>query len=300
MKKWQYVLIVLIGIWAFGFLVSSIVNSNDNKVLQDQVLVVPIKGVISSSSSSSLFESSGLNLDSTLKSLKKAKEDNTIKAVVLEINSPGGTVIASRELANAVKNLDKPTVAVIREVGASGAYWVASSADIIIADELSITGSIGVISSYLQFSKIMEEYGITYERLTAGAYKDLGSPYKELTQNERNILQSKLDIIQRVFINEVKENRQITDLNRVSTGEFFLGVEAKELGLIDKFGDRDTAIEEAKTLANLKDPRIIEFKEKTSLFNIFSLISKESFYYLGRGIGSEIKKKEDNLQINAL
>ena len=300
MKKWQYVLIVLIGIWAFGFLVSSIVNSNDNKVLQDQVLVVPIKGVISSSSSSSLFESSGLNLDSTLKSLKKAKEDNTIKAVVLEINSPGGTVIASRELANAVKNLDKPTVAVIREVGASGAYWVASSADVIIADELSITGSIGVISSYLQFSKIMEEYGITYERLTAGAYKDLGSPYKELTQNERNILQSKLNIIQGVFINEVKENRQITDLNRVSTGEFFLGVEAKELGLIDKFGDRDTAIEEAKTLANLKDPRIIEFKEKTSLFNIFSLISKESFYYLGRGIGSEIKLKEDNLQINAL
>jgi len=300
MKKWQYVLIVLIGIWAFGFLVSSIVNSNDNKVLQDQVLVVPIKGVISSSSSSSLFESSGLNLDSTLKSLKKAKEDNTIKAVVLEINSPGGTVIASRELANAVKNLDKPTVAVIREVGASGAYWVASSADVIIADELSITGSIGVISSYLQFSKIMEEYGITYERLTAGSYKDLGSPYKELTQNERNILQSKLNIIQGVFINEVKENRQITDLNRVSTGEFFLGVEAKELGLIDKFGDRDTAIEEAKTLANLKDPRIIEFKEKTSLFNIFSLISKESFYYLGRGIGSEIKLKEDNLQINAL
>jgi len=300
MKKWQYVLIVLIGIWAFGFLVSSIVNSNDNKVLQDQVLVVPIKGVISSSSSSSLFESSGLNLDSTLKSLKKAKEDNTIKAVVLEINSPGGTVIASRELANAVKNLDKPTVAVIREVGASGAYWVASSADVIIADELSITGSIGVISSYVQFSKIMEEYGITYERLTAGSYKDLGSPYKELTQNERNILQSKLNIIQGVFINEVKENRQITDLNRVSTGEFFLGVEAKELGLIDKFGDRDTAIEEAKTLANLKDPRIIEFKEKTSLFNIFSLISKESFYYLGRGIGSEIKLKEDNLQINAL
>ena len=300
MKKWQYVLIVLIGIWAFGFLVSNIVNSNDNKVLQDQVLVVPIKGVISSSSSSSLFESSGLNLDSTLKSLKKAKEDNTIKAVVLEINSPGGTVIASRELANAVKNLDKPTVAVIREVGASGAYWVASSADVIIADELSITGSIGVISSYLQFSKIMEEYGITYERLTAGSYKDLGSPYKELTQNERNILQSKLNIIQGVFINEVKENRQITDLNRVSTGEFFLGVEAKELGLIDKFGDRDTAIEEAKTLANLKDPRIIEFKEKTSLFNIFSLISKESFYYLGRGIGSEIKLKEDNLQINAL
>jgi len=232
--------------------------------------------------------------------LKKAKDDNSIKAVVLEINSPGGTVIASRELANAVKNLGKPNVAVIREVGASGAYWIASSSNKIIADELSITGSIGVISSYLQFSGLMEKYGITYERLTAGEYKDLGTPYKELTRDERNLLQVKLDKIQEIFINEVKKNRNITDAKRISTGEFFLGIEAKELGLIDKFGNRETAIEEAKKLANLKSPKIVEFKEKRSLFDLLGKLSASNFYYMGKGIGVELVKSESpSLEINA-
>jgi len=299
-KRWQYIIGILLLIWILGFLVSKIIDTKDTKVLQDEILVIPIKGIISTSSSSLPFESSGANVDSILSQLKKAKESSTIKAVVLEINSPGGTVIASRELANAVKNLGKPSVAVIREVGASGAYWIASSADVIIADELSITGSIGVMGSYLQFSKIMQDYGITYERLVAGEYKDLGTPFKELEQDERNILQSKLNKIQDVFINEVKVNRNLTDIRRISTGEFFLGIEAKELGLIDKFGNREVAIEEAKKLAKLKSPRVVEFKEKRSLLDLLGKVSASNFYYLGRGIGSELIKLENpSLKINA-
>lgn len=299
MKKWQYIVGILFLIWILGFITSKIISNNN--VIQDEIVVIPINGIISTSDSSFPFESSNADVDSILKALKKAKDDNSIKAVVIEINSPGGTVIASRELANAVKNLGKPNVAVIREVGASGAYWVASSSNKIIADELSITGSIGVISSYLQFSDLMEKYGITYERLTAGEYKDLGTPYKELTKDERSLLQTKLDKIQEIFINEVKKNRNITDVKRVSTGEFFLGIEAKELGLIDKFGNRETAIEEAKILADLKSPKIVEFKEKHSLFDLLGKLSASNFYYLGKGIGSqlnlEITKK--NLEINA-
>ena len=299
MKRWQYIIGILLLIYLFGFIASKIIQSNN--IIQDQIVVIPINGIISSSSSSLPFESSSINLDYTLKVLKKAKEDNSLKAVVLEINSPGGTVVASRELAHAVKNLNKPSVAVIREVGASGAYWVASSANVIIADELSITGSIGVISSYLQFSELMKEYGITYEGLTAGKYKDLGTPFKELEKDERNILQNKLNKIQEIFIQEVKDNRKINNTERISTGEFFLGIEAKEIGLIDKFGDRETAIEEAKKLANLKSPRIVEFKEKRSLLDLLSKLSASNFYYLGKGIGSEIKiNNENNLEIKAI
>lgn len=298
MKKWQYIIGILFLIWILGFITSKIISNNN--VIQDEIVVIPINGIISTSDSSFPFESSNADVDSILKALKKAKDDNSIKAVVLEINSPGGTVIASRELANAVKNLGKPNVAVIREVGASGAYWIASSSNKIIADELSITGSIGVISSYLQFSGLMEKYGITYERLTAGEYKDLGTPYKELTRDERNLLQVKLDKIQEIFINEVKKNRNITDAKRISTGEFFLGIEAKELGLIDKFGNRETAIEEAKKLANLKSPKIVEFKEKRSLFDLLGKLSASNFYYMGKGIGVELVKSESpSLEINA-
>ena len=301
MKKWQYILGILLLIWVFGFIVSQIVEKTDNRVLQDEILIIPIKGVISTSDTSLPFESSNANVDSILSELKKAKQDNAIKAVVLEINSPGGTVVASRELANAVKSLGKPSVAVIREVGASGAYWIASSADMIIADELSITGSVGVIGSYLQFSKLMQDYGITYERLIAGEYKDLGTPFKDLEQDERNVLQLKLNKIQEIFVNEVKENRNLTDTRRISTGEFFLGIEAKELGLIDKFGNREVAIEEAKRLAKLKSPRIVEFKEKQSLLELLGKVSASNFYYLGRGIGSQlyINTKNPDLEINA-
>ena len=300
MKKGGYIIIVLVAVFLLSFLASKIIDSDTN-VIQDQIVIIPIKGVISSSSSSGLFEETNVGIDSVLNELKKAKQDSSIKAVVLDINSPGGTVVASREIANAVKNLDKPVVAVINEVGASGAYWVASSADVIIANELSITGSIGVISSYLQFSDLMDKYGVKYEQLTAGQYKDLGSQFKDLKQDEKIILQSKLNKVHEIFLKEVTERRNITDIRKVSTGEFFLGIEAKELGLIDKFGNRDAAIEEAKKLANSNSPRIVEFKEKRSLFDLLGQVSAKSFYFLGKGIGSEIKlDTENNYKLEAI
>ncbi len=298
MKRWQYIIGVILLIYILGFLASKIISSN--KIVQDEIVIIPINGIIATSSSGLPFESSNANVDGILKELKRAKEDSSIKAVILDINSPGGTVVASKELANAVKNLNKPSVAVIREVGASGAYWIASSANEIIADELSITGSVGVISSYLQFDELMQKYGITYERLIAGKYKDLGTPYKNLTLEERNILQSKLDKIHEVFLNDVKKNRKITDVNKISTGEFFLGLEAKDLGLIDKFGNRETAVEDAKKLANLKNPRIVEFQEKSSILDLLGKISYSNFYYLGKGIGSQLSIKDSNIQLNAL
>ncbi len=299
MKKGYYIILALIGIFVLAIVISNLSGIKDTST-QDQIVVIPINGIISTSSSGSLFTSSGVDVDSVLNELKKVKEDSSIKAVILEINSPGGTVVASKEIADAVKNLGKPSVAVIREVGASGAYWIASSTNFIIADQLSITGSVGVIGSYLQFSDIMKQYGITYERLVGGQYKDVGSPYKDLQPAERNILQGKIDIIHEYFINEVKTNRKLTDTTKISTGEFFLGADAKDLGLIDEFGNIDTGIEEAKKLANIKSASIVEFKEKHSLLDLLQITSTNSFYSMGQGIGSELKPQEPVLQLNAL
>ncbi len=224
---------------------------------------------------------------------------------MFEIDSPGGTVVASKQIAEAIGKLNKPTVAIIRETGASGAYWISASTDKIVADELSITGSIGVISSYLEFSDLLNKYGVEYARLVSGEYKDIGSPLKELTDEERNILQKKLDLVDDYFLNYVKERRNLSnrEVERIKTGEFFLGKEAKELNLIDYTGDKEFAIKLAKDMGNVKDARVTEFREKKTLLDLFSSYTSEAFYYMGRGIGTEISnidvKKNSNLYIIA-
>ena len=301
MKKWQYVIGVLILIFLISFIISKLLP-NFEKAQEDEILIIPIEGIISNGNANLLFESDEVTSDKIISSIKKAEDNENIKAVIFEINSPGGTVLASKEIADAVKKLDKPNVAWIRDVGASGAYWIASSADKIVADELSITGSIGVISSYLEFSGLLEKYGIEYQRLVAGKYKDAGSPYKDLTNEEKEIIQKKLDKIDEIFLNEVKTNRRLQDTKKIETGEFFLGLEAKELNLVDYLGGKEKAIEIAKNLSSIKEAKLVEVKEKKSILDILNKLTVSSFYYLGKGIGSELyfNGKNNNLQIKAI
>ncbi|MBI3883795.1 MAG: signal peptide peptidase SppA [Sphingobacteriales bacterium] len=164
--------------------------------------------------------------------------------MLFEINSPGGSAVASEEIANAVKKANKTTVAWIREIGTSGAYWVASSSGHIVANRVSITGSIGVIASYLEFPGLLEHYNITYQRLVSGKYKDIGSPFKEMTPEEKAIFQQNLDTIRDYFVSEVAKNREMSkkDVDKIANGVFYLGAQAKELGLIDELGGKDEAI----------------------------------------------------------
>ncbi|MEK6907027.1 MAG: signal peptide peptidase SppA [Nanoarchaeota archaeon] len=301
LKSWHYILIILIFIIIISLITKSL-NSDFESVQGDEILIIPIQGIISNSNSDSLLSSEGVSSDKIISLIKKAKENNNIKAVIFEINSPGGTVVASKEIANAVKKFDKPNVALIRDVGASGAYWIASSADKIVADELSITGSIGVISSYLEFSGLLDKYGVNYERLVVGKYKDAGTPYRELTDEERALIQSKLSKIDKIFLDEVKINRNLTNTVRIETGEFFLGMEAKELGLVDYLGNKDTAIEVVKKLSNLKEAKVVEYKEKKNIFDVLNKLNANAFYYMGQGIGSRLyfENKNQNLEINAI
>ena len=300
LKRGHYLIIALLLIFVIILIIK--LSPNIQASQENQILLIPIHGAISNSQDSSLFSSTEVNPDTILSSLKKAKETSNIKAVILDINSPGGTVLASKEIADAVKKFDKPKVALIRDVGASGAYWIASSADKIVADPLSITGSIGVVSSYLQFSDLFQKYGITYERLVSGKYKDAGTPYKDLTDEERALIQNKLDKIDQIFLNEIKTSRKLKDTSRIETGEFFLGTEAKDLGLVDYLGNKDMAFEVAKNLSNIKEAKLVEFKEKKSIFDVLSKLNANAFYYLGQGIGSQLyfENKNNNLEINAI
>ncbi len=238
---------VLIALVLFSLYLASAFLANVAGLYREEsgnVAVIPVKGVITADGLSSPFGGGGVSSSEVVELLEKAGRNPSVKAVILEINSPGGSAVASEEIARAVKRLNKTSVAWIREVGASGAYWVASAADHVVASRASATGSIGVLASYLEFSGLLKRYNVTYNRLVAGKYKDMGSPYKELTPEEKAIIEKKLEAIHEYFVESVAANRNLSveKVREFANGMVYLGEEAKELGLVDELG----GFEEAK------------------------------------------------------
>ncbi len=293
----RYKILKIVIMLSVFFIFSYLLANNFNNVdFNDKIVLIPINGVIVSNGGNNFLNDEVTNSGDVINYLKLANEDEKIKGVILEINSPGGTAIGSKEVSDAVKNFNKPIVSLIKGIGASGAYWVASSSDAIIADPLSITGSIGVIGSYLEFEGLMNKYGVKYERLVTGKYKDLGSPYKTLTEEERQLLLKKLNIIHDMFSKEVSKNRK-KDLSKYSNGEFFLGVEAKEIGLIDHLGNKETAIDLTKKMANITEAKIVTFASKKGFFSSLDKYFSKYSYYIGLGI-SEGSLNNEKFSIN--
>ncbi len=284
MKKGRrIVVIVLLVIIILGYVSYKVYNSVD---FDDKIAIIKIDGEIGVSS----YFNDGLNIEEVINNLKDANSDTKIKGIILEINSPGGTVVASKEIADAVKLIQKPKVAYIREVGASGAYWIASASDVIVADPMSVTGSIGVIGSYLDFSGLLGEYNIKYQSLTAGKYKEAGSPYKNLTEDERKVLQSKINLIYKYFVDEVSKNRNMSleQVKNLANGGIYLGIEAKENGLIDYLGDKNLAINITKQLANISEAKLITYEKEQTWLDVLKSFGAEASYNIGKGIGSNL------------
>lgn len=257
---------------------------------------IPIQGVITGDGKSSLGQDTVSSSD-IIQFIADAEKNPSVKVILLEINSPGGSAVASDEIAAAAKRAEKPVIAVIREVGASGGYWIASAADHVIAHRMSITGSIGVISSYLEFSGLMERYGVNYERLVAGNLKDAGTPFQELNAAERDLLQQKLNTIHDFFIQEVAANRGLPEssVRKIATGEFFLGVEALDLGLVDELGDKNTAEEYIKNTYGLDEIEYAVYEPSRGLFDLLSGVFSDFSFHLGQGMGASFQQQEGGL-----
>ena len=294
-KRRYWFIIIFAAIFLFLFLtVSSCITlftGINSESLPGNVAVIPIKGVILSEKGSLLFEEV-VSSPEIIRLIEKADNNDKIKAIVFEINSPGGSAVASDEIGQAVKKTKKPTVAWIRELGASGGYWIASASDHIIANRMSITGSIGVISSYLEFSGFLDRYNITYQRLVSGKYKDLGSPYKPLEFDEKQVFQEKLDTIHSYFIDEVAANRNLSrdQVAELATGIFYLGVEAKEFGLVDELGG-ETELKEYMKKTIGTEPEFVEYKSKITILDMISQALSGQSFFIGKGIGSAMFSK---------
>jgi protease-4 len=240
------------------------------------VAVIEINGEIGTSSS---LLSSAVSSDDIIGAVESIKENPDIKAVIISINSPGGSVVATKEIASALKSVNKPKICWLRETAASGAYWIASVCDKIVADEFTITGSIGVSGSYLEYSGLFEKYGIDYVRLVSGAEKDIGTSYRAPTAAEKASLQKIIDDISDSFTREVANNRNLSYsyVKNLSDGSVFTGKEALNYGLIDKIGDKQTVYNITKGMTNLTEINAVTFKKKLSFQDVITQFIGQSF-----------------------
>jgi len=295
---WPLIITVVVVCFVLFVVIPWIFSAFDHSPLGN-VAVIPIEGEITGNGGAATLGSSMVSSKDIVSYIKDAENDVLVKIIVLEINSPGGSAVASDEIATAVKKSTKPVVALIHEVGASGAYWIASASDYVIANRMSITGSIGVISSYLEFSGLFEKYGVGYERLVAGSKKDMGTPFKELSSEEKMVFQSKLDQIHEYFIEAVTENRHLNyaDVKGLATGEFYLGVEALNLGLIDQLGDKDTLESYLRSNYDLEDINYVRYEHRPSLLESLTGVFSNFFFHLGEGIGSSFVEQGNTIKL---
>ncbi len=293
-RKWPYILFVLLLLWFLGTIFSSVISKFtglEGGSLGGNVALIPVKGVIMGDSPGGLWDDSASSQE-IVKLIEKADESSSIKAIIIEINSPGGSPVATDEIAQALKKVNKTTVAWIREVGASGGYWVASATDHVVANRMSITGSIGVVASYLDFSGFIERYNVSYERMVAGKYKDIGTPFRELTTEERALFQKVLDDMRDDFIDEIAINRGMArkDVEKLATGMFYLGSDAKKLGLVDELGGKDEAIAYIEEKEGITAD-VVSYNPSPSFLDIFGSALSEQSFHVGQGIGDAVVEK---------
>ncbi|MCP4369655.1 MAG: signal peptide peptidase SppA, partial [Deltaproteobacteria bacterium] len=232
-----------------------------------KILVIPIKGKISNSTSKGLIFTKPNLIQKIVSQLKLAEKDKEIKGVILKIDSPGGTVTASDILYHEIVAFKNRTglklVVAMMDVAASGGYYIAMPADFIFAHPTTITGSIGVIFMQPKVNRLMEKIGVGLDINKSGKNKDMGSPYRRTTEEEKKIFQELTDELGKRFLNLVSIHRKLDkdELAKISAAQIYLAPKALELGLIDKIGYLEDAIIKTIKLAGLtQDARIVIYR----------------------------------------
>lgn len=270
-----------IFLWFLIFFIISSIISSVSLAMSPKIAVVPISGAImTDSSSGSLLSSGGTSSREISEMLYDIVSDTSIKGVILDINSPGGSPVASEEISKAVDYVREsgiPVYATIGDVGASGAFWVAMSADKVYSSGMSTIGSIGVTSAGLSFEDLIRDYNITYRKQTAGEFKDMGSPYRKPTEVEEEKVQKILDEIHSAFINQIATSRNLSysHVETDSTGEIFLGTYGQLRGYVDEIGNYRDALKDMKNEVG-NSSLVIDYGPKPGLFDGIGILSSVS------------------------
>lgn len=222
------------------------------------IALIHLSGVIADGEESGTLLNPQSGVGGVIRALREVRESNNFKAVILVINSPGGTVGTSQELYDEVKRVrasGKKVVVSMGDIAASGGYYVAAGADKIVAHPGTLTGSIGVIFNTMNFEEVMKKVGVKPEVVKSGPYKDIGSSTRAMTPEERRILQNLIDDSYDQFVTAVSEGRNMPKarVKALADGSIYTGRQAKTLGLVDQLGGYEEALDLVKKLAKLPE-----------------------------------------------
>ena len=236
----------------------------------EKITVVPVVGTIASAESSVGGVQPTATPEGLADALRQAADDPSVRAVVLEVNSPGGGVTASDEMHQSIldfkRNTDMPVVVSMGDVAASGGYYISTAADRIVANETTLTGSLGVIFQLTNFSEAADKYGISQVVIKSGKFKDIGNSFREMKPEEREIFQSLVDESYAEFVEVISEGRGLPEdrVREIADGRIYSGSQAKELGLVDSFGGLDEAAAIAAERAGATETTVVRYVETPS------------------------------------
>jgi protease-4 len=269
--------------------------TEDNGAL-NKIAVIEISGIIASRS----LDGGGFNLVEVVKAqLKRAQEDDRVKAVILKVDSPGGEVLASDQINHLLRDFQrdskKPVIASMGNLAASGGYYVSAPCRWIVADDLTITGSIGVIMHGWNYRGLMDKVGVQPEVYKSGKYKDMLSGERnpqEVTPEERKMVQSLIDETYQKFKNVVQTGREAANnVNQSGSnkgrkldehwadyadGRVLSGAKAYELGFVDELGDFQKAVERAQTIAGIGKANLVSYPQRFDLSDLFRIFGESS------------------------
>jgi protease-4 len=273
------VFLIVIGFWAllFLFIFQSGSDEEYSSGSGGTIAIVELKEPILSS-------------ESTVRQLKRYREDRSVKAIVFRVESPGGGVSASQEIYEEVKKTresGKPIIVSMGSVAASGGYYVSCGATRIVANPGTLTGSIGVISQFLHMNQLMDKIGVSASTIKSGKFKDTGSPFRPLTDDDKKYFQETIDDVYHQFLGVVETERHLTHEQAlaVADGRVFSGKKAYELHLVDTLGTYEDAIAIAADVAGISgEPRLVKEKKKERFSDFLFGSVKEEFTAVKEGI----------------
>ncbi len=267
LKRIFFLILIISGVAMIGSLLARV-------PIGDRIAVVKVEGII-------------LDPELVVKKIEACREDKSVKALVLRVDSPGGSVGASQEIYRALERFKvtgKPLVVSMGNVAASGGYYISVPADAIYANEGSITGSIGVIVQHIDYKNLLERLGVRTTAVKTGKFKDTLSPLRGLTLEEREYLKKTIEDAHEQFINAILKHRKAKvdeeRLRSVADGRILTGRMAKELGLVDELGNLSDAIDRARQMAGVPEARVFYIEERKGLLRrlVEGQIIPEGFY----------------------
>ena len=304
-KRWTALIIALvlfvvsIGVNTVIFALKTTISANADAIIEEQSQKAPTKVMLAGDASKKIAYlkvdgtiqnvetgafAIGYNHKNFLAQLEAVKNDDTIKGVVLYVNSPGGGVIESAEIRKKIIEMkearDIPVYVTMGAMAASGGYYISAPADKIFAMQETITGSIGVIMQTINYQELAKKIGVRYENFQSGEHKDMLSPMRQVTPEERAMMQEMINESYETFVDIIEEGRGMkeADVKKVADGRIMSGTQAIKAGLVDEIADSEQVIKAMRTDFDLQDAQVIEFTDPaTNWRSLFGMKAAEVF-----------------------